>query len=189
MDDTTSLVLGLRGKSDPLLDLAMRLTSRLTSADLAYVEILESRHVSGVRMWGAHGADEIDLLAALPRDLLKGALREQHTKVSADGRHLCALVHLQGFIYLRSEAGFSPGVREAIEPLAHVLGTVTARMISPPGEMKLAEQVGRLRRHRILEALDRHHLNVTRVSLELGVARSHVYKLLRSARKTKNGKQ
>jgi GAF domain-containing protein len=198
-------LLGFATHTDPrpLLDDAVQLQLELTGALLAFVELFDDKQQP--RFWRGRGrtTDELDVLrASVSRGIVAHALTEgrtvQVTSALSDDRFaelesvrqreieavLCSPIGegpARGFVYLhgRSAAGpFTEQDRELVELAALHVALVASRLVAERPR-SFNEETREAQRRHLRASLDRCEWNRTRAADELGIARSHLYRLIR----------
>lgn len=184
---------------EPLMTEALDLIVELAQARLAYVELRSS---TGARYERGHGCNDDDLETirkTLSTTIIErvitsseplildsafddarfadaGSVKQNEIRqviVFPVGKDpTCGVVYLQG----RSGEPMKPTIQARVANFARDLAPVTDRLLGVA--IPLEQDAREVRRRRTLEALTRHNWNYADAAAELGVARSHLYRLV-----------
>lgn len=172
------------------------LLARVAGAELAYIEAggPEAR----IRIGHAKVARDLRAIEAqISREILRTAVARREviaTGCAASDARFCSHASVRrnrvpavlcvpleptaGAIYLQGPEHFSPVARRHAELCARHIGEQLLQRDHRAARLTLHQATRLFQRRHILEALERTSWNISETARELGVARSHLYKLI-----------
>lgn len=187
---------------EPVLDDALHVIAELSQARVVYVEIFDDQ--SNPKYWRGYVAGT-QPLPPIREQVSTGILQEAiklgtpvetasavHDRRFAEltsvrqhdiGPVICIPVCLKSSttaVYVQGHSAFSDIDRRRIDLFARRIARVAHRV---PGTVAttrptLGEEIQKLKRRRVREALERHDSSVSEAARELGVGRAFIYKIL-----------
>lgn len=164
---------------EPLIDEVLLLLVELAGAGMAYVEVIDEGGMAVLRGHSCAGDDLPTIRGALSADVVLRAMEKKQTVCQQ--AILCvpiASAGLVGFIYLSGSGDFSPIDCFHVELLARQLMQRHAQHAVSAAPRSFHQATKFYQRRHVLEVLEQMDWKMTAAARKLGVARSHLYRLV-----------